>query len=846
MEETTTKKAPDSGGNQGQEQGSCDTLERDAKEISLAPGNVKAAALALAERGKPVFPCSTDKKPKTAHGLKDASTDPEQIKAWWDKWPGASLAMATGPAAGVWVLDVDLPDGPGTLARLEQENGPLPPTLEQQTGGGGRQLFFQWNGQEIGNTARKIGPGLDTRGAGGYVILPPSGHPSGGRYQWRDVAQKPAPAPSWLVDLVTKQKERQTAPERPRGASPGGSAYGRAALEREAGAVALAHEGTRNDTLNRAAFCLFQLVAAGELDGGEVESVLMEAAQRCGLDHAGAAKTLASGRAAGLREPREKPVSAFVTFAKNKRGTPETSSGNSFRVSDVCDVSPEENEKCTALPPAPLHLFHSEVAHILEQVAQAKGCPVEAAMAAHIAACAGLIGRKRKLRIKQGWSERGNLYLALIARSGIGKSPGTKFFFKPIHELEKSFQLTFQAKYEDYEEKLSEWTKESKKKGGKPGKKPLPPQREDILVDDWTTESLTDALAANPRGILAYRDELAGLFLELDKYAGQTGGTKNRFMEAYDSGPWKTSRINKARISYIPNACLSIYGTIQPIQAKEIFTGKDKATGFLARFILINASQKAPSFFNMKSEDERAKDTWKRLVSGLYSLPFDEEEDLRNMIDCTNEAREHFAKWHDDLETEKWLGEDDSEDSMLSKLRGQCLRLALHLHLVDCILDRKDNMTPLSIQTMQRACLLTDWIKAHARAAWNILKGSAALPTGQEIRVGKAILALVDQIKDGLLLTSLITAQANKGLEKRFHLSARAVGKTCSKLGLEKKDSGKDRGWTVTPEDVARLKTILETNVTNVTNAEPRQGKASHAPRFENANVTNAEDVEVF
>ena len=142
-------------------------------------------ALHYAGHGWPVFPCGTDKRPLIKTGFKAASTDEKQIREWWTRWPSASIGMPTGSASGVWVLDLDLPDGPETMRRLEAAHGALPETLSQQTGGGGFQLFFGWNPElPIRNSAGQIGPGIDVRGEGGYVILPPSGHPSGGQYAW--------------------------------------------------------------------------------------------------------------------------------------------------------------------------------------------------------------------------------------------------------------------------------------------------------------------------------------------------------------------------------------------------------------------------------------------------------------------------------------------------------------------------------------------------------------------------------------------------------------------------------------------------------------------------------------
>lgn len=263
-------------------------------------------ALDYAREGYKVFPCKRNKKPLTPNGFKSATTDLSQVDAWWKENPWASIGMPTGPTNNIWVLDVDCPVGPATLDRLIRTYGPLPTTREQRTGGGGFQLFFRWPaGLDIRNSAAALGPGLDVRGNGGYVIVPPSGHPSGGTYRW--ASDTPILyAPEWILNLIAKGKEH--APP------PGGkmilrecSSYGQAALAAELGRLAIAAPGERNHTLNRASFALGQLVAGGELSEQEVLTGLSDAAARCGLSEKETQLTIQSGFLKGQMEPRAAP-----------------------------------------------------------------------------------------------------------------------------------------------------------------------------------------------------------------------------------------------------------------------------------------------------------------------------------------------------------------------------------------------------------------------------------------------------------------------------------------------------------------------------------------------------------
>ena len=147
-----------------------------------------------------VFPCSpTSKKPLTPHGCKDAKKSVGAIKAWWERWPDASIGIATGSVSGLIVIDEDLDEDKGLngyeeVSEWERINGALPATVQCITGRGGYHLYYQYDGTDIKNRAGIL-DGVDVRGEGGYVIAPPSMHPNGTEYQWEDAPDEVAIAP---------------------------------------------------------------------------------------------------------------------------------------------------------------------------------------------------------------------------------------------------------------------------------------------------------------------------------------------------------------------------------------------------------------------------------------------------------------------------------------------------------------------------------------------------------------------------------------------------------------------------------------------------------------------------
>lgn len=280
---------------------------------------LQAGTEQLARLGWPVMPChyptvegcscgapdcsSPAKHPYTLHGLHDATTDMAVIRRWWRTWPHANVAARTGShpdGAGLIVLDVDPAHGGNvSLAVLTAARELLPVTLEVATGGGGRHLYFRHPGHAVPNSVGRLGPGLDVRADGGYVLVPPSRHLSGGEYRWQ-----PAPIaalPTWLDALMATPPPRPNHLTRPHRDV---NAWAAAALAGEVNAVRTSLEGRRNHALNRAAFSLGQLVGAGYLEPDDVTDCLADAAIAAGLGVTEIRATISSGLRAGAAKPR--------------------------------------------------------------------------------------------------------------------------------------------------------------------------------------------------------------------------------------------------------------------------------------------------------------------------------------------------------------------------------------------------------------------------------------------------------------------------------------------------------------------------------------------------------------
>src|SRR5262249_776325 len=186
---------------------SCQKRDLRIMDSTYSPSALHSAALELARRGVAVFPCQPrGKAPACQRGVHDATTDATRINAWWRPCPDLNIGIATGAASGFFVVDIDGDDGEATLRALEATHSALPPTVEVITGKGRHCYFRLGEHGVIGNTAGTIGLGIDTRGEGGYVLAPPSVHPTGRAYAWSVAnAAEFAGGPEWIYQLIGTQ-----------------------------------------------------------------------------------------------------------------------------------------------------------------------------------------------------------------------------------------------------------------------------------------------------------------------------------------------------------------------------------------------------------------------------------------------------------------------------------------------------------------------------------------------------------------------------------------------------------------------------------------------------------------
>jgi hypothetical protein len=259
--------------------------------------SIREAAQDAAARGFAVFPVD-GKRPLLAWRT-ESSTDPEAVTSMG--WEAATGIGVDCGKSGLVVVDIDDLDAVPELATQLGWDATADETLISRTGRGGMHLFYRAGSTEVKNSASRVVQGIDIRGSGGFVVIPPSSHESGRPYEWLN-AFDPAPIPERMVELFNYREERVVE----QGTVVLHEKWGFAALAAYAHDIENSPPGTRNESLNRCAFLAFGIVKGGHLLYEVAEARLRHAGLHVGLSSSEVEKTLSSAwESAVPRHPEE-------------------------------------------------------------------------------------------------------------------------------------------------------------------------------------------------------------------------------------------------------------------------------------------------------------------------------------------------------------------------------------------------------------------------------------------------------------------------------------------------------------------------------------------------------------
>jgi len=657
-------------------------------------------------------PCKKGKHPfgrLVPHGLTDATTDEEAIRQWFEGKP-YNVGICTGTESRIFVLDRDDRDGgEQSLADLEGTHSTLPATLSQRTGNGVHYLFNLPTDQPIKNSAKKIAPGLDIRGIGGYIVAAPSIHVNGNTYTWLDcelpTRDQIADAPLWLLDLLSQEGKPVSGTCAPRAAKSSNAAF-------------MAGVFTWPDKLE---------------DGHGREDFLIRAAGHLrgkGLDQPDINRILLDFNAAHINPPLD-PATVL-----DRAGRYETT--DPIHAANDSDW-PEPEEIAATLPPVPPFddrvlpkVFRAWVTDIADRMQ----CPVEYLAVGAMVAAGAVVGNRVGVQPKQhdtGWVEVPNLWGAIVGRPGVMKSPALAQVLLPLRRLESQALAAFTATRAQFDLDKMLYEADRKqieaqiKKGATilAGQLPVPPEEPQpprYLLNDATYQKLGAVLGGNPHGLMVFQDEMSGLLQRLDS-DGQEAA-RAFYLEAWNGQQSYTfDRIERGTVR-IPRLCFSLLGGLQPSKLREylrsaVYGGRGD-DGLAQRLQMLVYPDIASTWTQVDRLPDlvaatAADDVFIRLAT-VDPLALGARQlypDSTPVFGFDEPAQAMFNQWWSDLENNLRSADNHPAlESHISKYRKLVPALALLDHL---IVGRQGD---IAINSLKRAIGWQRFLLAHAKRAY--------------------------------------------------------------------------------------------------------------------------------
>jgi hypothetical protein len=278
--------------------------------------SLRQSALAFAASGVPVFPCTAGgKRPAVSGGFHSASSEPELVRRWWTAMPSANIGMPTGASTGLVVVDVDVHSSVNGYDALDaaQRAGLLEGWKAAiRTPSGGLHLFFPADRNSEQRSWQSARTGIDFRGDGGYVIVPPSERPLAGSTRRYEILQL-AGAPGRPLDSQ-QLRDYLDPPQRDEARRNRRSVQQPVSVQRLAGWVARLQEGERNHGLFWAACRM----AEQQVPTSDALDALRAAAEQAGLSQREAATTVRSAYRAVQGAPPQRSIQADAITSRDR------------------------------------------------------------------------------------------------------------------------------------------------------------------------------------------------------------------------------------------------------------------------------------------------------------------------------------------------------------------------------------------------------------------------------------------------------------------------------------------------------------------------------------------------
>ena len=356
----------------------------------------------------------------------------------------------------------------------------------------------------------------------------------------------------------------------------------------------------------------------------------------------------------------------------------------------------------------PIDVFDEEIQQYIVQSSQTLGLSIDYMGCAFLWSLSVCIGNSFNVEIKPGWRETATLWLAVVGKPGIGKTPSLNQIIYPLQKLNIRKQKEFQKEYAKYVE-FEKLDKEQKKFAEDVKR----PKSEQFIVGDITLEALIDLHETNPNCIGVFKDELAGWFKDMNKY--RAGSDLEFWLSSWNGQSISLNR-KTAKSAFVDKPFIPVIGGIQPDVFEQFATGVNKENGFIDR-ILISYPELHVDKYNtntMHHDVLRSYETFLIHLKESLQINFfkvdDKGEIMPQIARFSNEANDEWIRIHDKI-SDLQNSDDENEymKSMLPKQKSYIPRFAMILNILMSSYAEDMNANLITKEAMLKAERLSDY-----------------------------------------------------------------------------------------------------------------------------------------
>ena len=326
----------------------------------------------------------------------------------------------------------------------------------------------------------------------------------------------------------------------------------------------------------------------------------------------------------------------------------------------------------------PLDAFPEKIREIVLDLSRYENFNVEYTASIILSAVATAIGNSCHIRIKGEWRTAPALYMMLVGRPGLGKTPPLGFIYRPVSEQDDRMFEKFNEEWTEYEKSMAAGSRQDD------SVRPRKPRLVTTVISDFTPEAMISVHQYNPRGIALVVDEILALFNSVKRYSSRNNLIED-LLTAYSGQPLKAVRKSESRPVFIKAPCINIIGSIQTNLLSEIFKADFVANGLTDRFLFVYPKDRKISVWRRNDRNTGRPDIigkWRDILGRVLDMPciVDEKSNTVSplVINMDDEAEEYFYSWYNGIIEEVNAIEDDNEvESRKMKLNGNAARLAL-------------------------------------------------------------------------------------------------------------------------------------------------------------------------